>query len=216
LQREAVEAAAARIAKQWNIAATGIERIDFPASGIAKELNRHEFSFVVMGMRKHSEAGRLFGSSATAKIHNANYAVLIIPEDVSYHKPQTILLATDLEYTLDHKNVEVLRRISDQLDIVLHIVKVNEEKRLWDVSERNVGLQLIKNLPGVKYDWHFPVGENVRETILEEAKIENADWVVVAPHQLAWYEELFHKSVSRKLAFTTDRPLLILPANTTI
>lgn len=212
LQRDAVNAEASRISKEWNVSASGIERINFAASGIAEEFTQHEFSFVVMGMRKHSEVGRLLGSSATAKLHNANYPVLIIPEDVSYHKPKTILLATDLENTLDPKSVEVLKQISDQLEIVLHIVKVNEEKRLWDVSERNAGLQLIKNFPGIKYEWHFPIGEEVQETILEEAKSEEADWVVVAPHQLAWYEEMFHKSVSRKLAFSIDRPLLILPA----
>jgi nucleotide-binding universal stress UspA family protein len=211
-QREAVEAEAARLEKQWGILVKGIQKIDFAPSGIADEFQKHEFSFVVLGMAKHNAAGRFLGSVATMSLHKAKYAVLVIPEEVSYHQPRTVLLATDLKDQLNSNSMEVLKQLSDQFDLALQIVNVKEEDELWNLRETNAGLRLDKKLAKVKHDWHFSTGENVADTILEEAEKEKADWVAVAPHRMRWYEELFHRSVSRKLAFEIDRPLLILPA----
>lgn len=211
-QKEAVEAEASRIAKHWNIPVTGIQKIDFAPDGIAKEFHDNEFSFVVMGMQQHNVVERFLGSVPTANLHKAKYAVLMIPEGVGYHKPGTILLATDLKDQLNSNSREILKLLNDQFNIVLQIVNVKEEGELWSLRETDAGIRLDKKLINVKHDWHFPAGENIPEIILEEAKKEKADWIAVAPHRMRWYEEIFHRSVSRKLAFNVDRPLLILPA----
>lgn len=211
-QKEAVEAEATRLAKHWNIPVKGMQRIDFAPDGVANEFNEHEFSFVVMGMQQHNVVERFLGSVPTANLHKAKYAVLIIPEGTAYHKPSTIVLATDLKDQLNSNSREILMLLSEQLKIVLQLVNVKEEGELWSLRETNAGVRLDKKLVKMKHDWHFPAGENIDEVILEEAKKEKADWIAVAPHRMRWYEEIFHKSVTRKLAFSVDRPLLILPA----
>lgn len=210
-QKEAVEAEAARLEKQWKVPVKGIQKIDFAPDGIAQEFYDHEFSFVVMGMQQHNVVERFLGSVPTANLHQAKYAVLIIPEAVGYHKPKTILLATDLLDQLNSNSKGILKELNEQFDVVLQIVNVKEEGELWSLRETKAGLSLDKKLVKVKHDWHFPAGENVHDIILGEAKKEKADWIAVAPHRMRWYEEIFHRSVSRKLAFSVDRPLLILP-----
>jgi hypothetical protein len=113
---------------------------------------------------------------------------------------------------MNNHSREILKVLSEQFGFVLQIVNVKEEGELWSLHETNTGVRLDKKLVKVKHRWHFPTGENVDETILGEAKKGKADWVAVAPHRMRWYEEFFHRSVSRKLAFSVDRPLLILPA----
>lgn len=211
-QQAAVNAEADRLARKWDIKAKGIHHMDFAPSAIADEVNAHGQSLVIMGMRKHNAAGRLLGSVATAHIHRENYSVLLIPEDVSYHEPKTILFATDLDDQPEAKGITMLRTLAEQFDATVQVVNVKAEDELWNIHETNTGLRLDKKLAKVKHDWHFPVGDNVREAVLDEAKKEKADWVAVLPHRIPWYEEIFHRSVSRKLAFTVDRPLLILPA----
>ncbi len=211
-QKVAVESEAGRIAKRWDVPAKGIQRIDFAPDGIANEFHDHEFSFVVMGMQQHNVVERFLGSVPTAHLHRAKYAVLIIPEGVSYHAPKTILLATDLKDQLNSNSREILKELSEEFAIDLQIVNVKEEGELWSLRETDAGIRLDKKLVKVKHDWHFPAGEDIPDAILEEAKKEKADWIAVAPHRMRWYEEAFHRSVSRKLAFSVDRPLLILPA----
>lgn len=211
-QKEAVEAEAFRLSKRWDIPVKGIQRIDFVPSGIEEEFKKGEFSLVVMGMHKHNVAGRLFGSLATVNLHKAKYATLLIPEEVSYHRPATMVLATDLKDQLNSNSLEMLKMLNQQFELSLQIVNVKDEDQLWSQHETKAGLRLDKKLSKVKHNWHFPAGEDVQDAILEEAKKEKADWVVVAPHRMRWYEEIFHKSISRKLALSIDRPLLILPA----
>ena len=211
-QEEAVNAEAARLEKQWGIPARGIQKLDFASTGIEDEFQQDQFSFVVMGMSKHNAAGRLLGSIATMNLHKANYAVLIIPEEVSYHRPRTILLASDLKIQLNNNSMEVLRQLNEQFELAVQVVNVKEEGELWDLHETNTGYRLDKKLSKIKHDWSFASGDKAEEAIMAEAKKEKADWIVVAPHRMRWYEELFHKSVSRRLAFSIDRPLLILPA----
>jgi nucleotide-binding universal stress UspA family protein len=211
-QKEAVEAEASRLEKKWGIPVKGIQKIDFAPSGIEDEFQKHEYSLVVMGMSEHNAAARLLGSVATMNLHKAKYAVLIIPKEVSFHRPRTILLATDLKVQLNSNSMEVIRQLSDQFDLTLQVVNVKEEDELWNQHETNTGFRLDKKLSKVKHDWHFPAGDNIPEGIMEEAEKEKADWISVEPHRMHWYEAIFHRSVSRKLAFSVDRPLLILPA----
>lgn len=211
-QQAAVDSEADRLARKWNIKVKGVHHMDFAPAAIADEMAAHGQSLVVMGMRKHNAAGRLLGSVATSHLHRENYPVLVVPEEVSYHAPKTILFATDLDDQPEDKGLNMLKTLAEQFDATVQVVNVKAEDELWNVHETNTGLRLDKKLVKVKHDWHFPVGRNVQEGVMEEAKKEHADWVAVLPHRMAWYEELFHRSVSRKLVFTVDRPLLVLPA----
>lgn len=211
-QEEAVKAEAARLEKQWGIPVKGIQKIDFAPSGIENEFQKNQFSLVVMGMARHNAVGRFLGSVATMNLHKAKYPVLVIPEEVSYSQPRTLLLATDLKNQFNSNSMEVLRQLNEQFGVTLQIVNVKEEGELWNVHETNTGVRLDKKLSKVKHEWHFVGGEDIDETIMKEAQKEKADWIVVAPHHMHWYERIFHSSISRKLAFSIDRPLLILPA----
>lgn len=212
IETEAVKAEAARLSKQYEIATKAIQRMDFVPSSLAAETWMKEVSLVVMGMSKHSAIGEFFGSVATTNLHKAAYPVLIIPEGCTFHVPQTLLFATDLDGTESRQGLALLKRMAELFHAALQIVHVREHE-LQHLEEAGTHKWIDQKLSKLQHEWHFPEGKkSVDKTILEEAKQAHADWVAVAPRRMAWYEALFHRSVSRRLAFEIDRPLLVFPA----
>ncbi|HET6225840.1 MAG TPA: universal stress protein [Bacteroidia bacterium] len=69
---------------------------------------------------------------------------------------------------------------------------------------------LKSKLSGIKHQFVFSENENVVEGINEFVKKNKVDIVTIVPHQYNLLERLFHTSISKKLAFHTHVPLLVL------
>lgn len=200
-----------RIEKLWDVKAAASHTMGFAAEEIVVAGKLHGSAFAVLGMRHHNKAGKILGSVATAFIHQNKIPALIIPENVKFSKPKTSLLATDLHTNGDWHELDALKEISDKLGMEIHILNVREKDTVTDQGESRSGIRLEARMKGVSHSWHFNTDGDVVHAISKTADEISADWIVVVPHRLPWAKQLFHSSVTNKLAFDSSRPLLALP-----
>ena len=96
---------------------------------------------------------------------------------------------------------------------ITDIREVKQKNELILIDEAVEGMKLESNLGDVEHLYYYPENENLVDGINEFVADHNADMVAIIPHRYTLLESLFHKSVSKKLDFHTNIPLLVLPDN---
>lgn len=207
----AMLAEAERIEKTWDVKPAISHVMGLAGDEIAKACKEHGAAFAVLGMRHHNKIGKILGSVTTAFIHQNIVPALIIPETSKFSNPQISLLATDLHTNGDWHEVDSLKEFAEKLKMKIHIINIREQENVTSEGESRSGIRLESRMKGISHSWHFHGDGDIAQAISKTADDISADWIVVVPHRLPWAKQLFHSSVTNKLAFDTTRPLLALP-----
>jgi nucleotide-binding universal stress UspA family protein len=200
-----------RVEKLWGVQAAASHTMGFANEEILYAAKLHGAGLIVVGISKHNKLGKILGSVSTSLVHANKYPVLIIPQQAEFHSPKTILLAINLHTDHDWHELDAIHELSVKLKTGIHVLNVREEKHTHNADESRAGLRLESRLKDIPHSWHFPEDGDVPHTIAKTAEKVGADWTVVVRHQLPWIQQLFHKSVTHEIAFTTAKPLLALP-----
>lgn len=178
---------------------------------LAEEKNA---TLIVMGMKganKLSEA--LMGSTTTATLRKATVPVLVIPEKAKYKKPEKIVFACDYDSRTDVHTLDALKKLMKTFGSKIYIVNVKQKMETVSMEEAVAGVKLENKLNDVEHIYYFPEKEDLVEGINEFVQEYQTDWIAIIPHRYSLMERLFHKSISKKMAFHTHVPLLALPDN---
>jgi len=171
-------------------------------------------TLIVMGMKganKLSEA--LMGSTTTATFRKATVPVLVIPEKAKYKKTKKIVFACDYDSRTDVHTLDALKELMKTFGSKIYVVNVKQKKESVSMEEAVAGVKLENKLNDVEHIYYFPEKEDLVEGINEFVQEHQADMVAIIPHHYSLMERLFHKSISKKMAFHTHIPLLALPDN---
>ena len=196
---------------------TGVEVNYLAKMGLAVDeiLNEEEnASLIVMGMKgasKLSEA--LMGSITTATIREAKTPVLVIPEGAKYKNPDKIVFACDYNPKTDTKAIDSLKEFVRPFRSKIYVLNIKSKQESASIEEAVVGIDLENKLSGIEHIYYFPEKDDLVEGINDFVKEHNADMVVIIPHRYNLREGLFHTSVSKKMAFHTQVPMLALHDN---
>lgn len=198
---------ARRLKKIARVEITCVTRLGMAVDEILEE--ERNADFIVMGMRgagKFEET--ILGSIATATFRKAKIPVLVIPQNVKYKHPEKIVFACDYLPGMDMHSLDVLKEFGSAVYVV-HVTHQEEPAAL------NAGVEerLENKLSEMEHFYYFPEKKDTVEAINEFAKVKQADMIAVVPHHYNLMERLFHKSMSKTMAFHTRLPLLALPDN---
>ncbi|MDF2438998.1 MAG: universal stress protein [Bacteroidota bacterium] len=168
---------------------------------------------IIMGMKGSGKiAEALLGSIAASVFRKSIVPVLLIPEKAGYKKPKTIVFACDRDPATDVHSLDVIKSFSKAFDPKIYVVNIKRKKESVAIKQQ-VATKLDGLLNNVEHVYYFPEREDLAEGINEFASEHDADIVAVVPHRYDLVNSLFHKSISKKLAFHTNVPLLALPDN---
>lgn len=173
-----------------------------------------EAFITVMGMRgagKISEA--LIGSTATTTLRKSKKPLLVIPKNVKYKKPKKIVFACDYDPKTDISTIEVLKSFVKIFDSEVLIVNIQKKEEPVLAGETFNEIKIDIKLKNTKHKFYFSKNEDLVEGINEFVKEHKADMVAIIPHHYYLLENIFHKSISKKMAFHTNVPLLSIPDN---
>jgi nucleotide-binding universal stress UspA family protein len=196
---------------------TGIDVACISVMGLAvDEILEQEKSaaLIIMGMRgatKLSEA--LLGSITTAVLRKAKTPVLVIPEKIKYKKPEKIVFACDYNPTTDAHTLDSLKSFLKIFHSKIYVLNVKQKQESVLLEEAIAGVKLEGELRDAEHVYYFSEKENLVDGINEFVEQKHADMVVIIPHRYNLMERLFHKSISKKMAFHTHVPMLSLPDN---
>lgn len=164
--------------------------------------------FVVMGARGNSRSpgGYVIGSNTMQVIKSVNIPVFAIPEGCTYSKLKHIIFGSDLK-TLSSEVIIPLNRVLDRTNASLTVVHVGE------ISEesREASMRELDQLMGDRMSSFIHINSSeVVEGLCRTARENKADLLVLVDRRRNFFQRIFHKSVTRKMGWKTEIPMLVL------
>lgn len=168
---------------------------------------------IVMGMRGAGKLSEAFiGSITTTTLRRSKTPVLVIPDGAKYKDPEKIVFACDYDPRIDAQTLDILKKFMRTFANKIYVLNVKRKKETVTV-EKDIGRSLKGELNNAEHVYYFSDKDDLVEGINEFAEEHDADMVAIIPHRYGLMEGLFHKSISKKMAFHTHVPLLALPDN---
>lgn len=179
------------------------------------ELARAEnLDLVVMGTKGASGISEvLMGSNSADVIEKCSCPVLTIPTDSTFKEPARIIFATnyaDNDFQTLYLLSELFKPFSPEI-VVLHI-EDRSNHRLEDSMLEWYKGQVKLNIPYDKFSFQLIKGHPVEDALHDYVTSNNTDLLAVSTRKRSFFDRLTSKSLSRKLAYHTDLPLLVFHA----
>ncbi|MBX2844497.1 MAG: universal stress protein [Flammeovirgaceae bacterium] len=181
------------------------------ADSILLMIEEFGFELIIMGTKGASGLEEvLLGSIAVSVMERVKIPIIVVPEDAKFAHLEKIVYATDF----DDKDIEIIDTIQNLGEYFnseitcLHIntspSKVEEEEGKLDALKRNYFFTPVNQL-----SFKIISDEKVEHGLQEYIEKNDIDLIVVTPKERGFIEGIFHKSLSRKLAFHAHTPILV-------
>lgn len=175
---------------------------------------KNKIDFIVMGTKGATGLRKaLIGSNAAAVIDKSSVPVMVVPGKAQFKSIRKIVYASDIQNLPGEiKAVAQFARFFDASIDVLHVVQGHSKKEMEEL-ERNMARilkeeQLIKTANYRKIQFHVLNSKNIPDAVDKFVSDQNTDVLTMFTHRLDFYEKLFDKSITRKLAFHSKVPML--------
>jgi nucleotide-binding universal stress UspA family protein len=169
---------------------------------------------VFMGITgEGSTLDKLFGSNAIEVMNHTTYPVVIVPHQSVFKPLQKICLACDLKEVVSTTPPLSIKTLAHLFNAEVHILNIDYKHRNFTPSTPDEIEILESMLDQIKPSFHFIEDEHVQHGIDSFITEHNMDMVIVIPKRHPFFENLFHKSTTKQLAYTTHVPLLAVHAN---
>ena len=90
------------------------------------------------------------------------------------------------------------------------MVSINLDEQSLDEDKTEVRDQMKKQLENIPHTFSYAHHADVEEGIMQYSHDNNIDMICVIPQSYSFIEELFHKSLTKKMVFHSDIPLLVI------
>lgn len=169
--------------------------------------------FVIAGMKESSNFRKfMFGSVATDVINETSIPIIIVPEKYKFKTIERIAFGIDFDLKRElqmHSSIQDLFQLFKPNTYLINIVKEGSEIRPNDsVSERNIE----KYFENKQHLYCFLEDNDLIRGLKDFVSWYKIDLMVMMPHERNLLGKIFAESHTKKMAFNTDIPLLILPS----
>lgn len=182
-----------------------------PIRVVKEAVEDFKADMVVLGTKGASGLEEvLIGSNAAAILHNVDCPVLSIPQEKAFTEINHIVYGSDFRSKKADKALGELKTIAALFDAkitVAHVV-VNydiDEKILAEAKAR-----ISPILEPVKHEYEVLHADSVEKGILDYAAKHGADMVALMSRNYSFFEGLFRRSISSKVAYHASIPYLAL------
>ena len=162
---------------------------------------------IVMGTKGATGLKETFiGSKTASVISNAKVPVLAIPADANYSSIKSIAFTTQYK----DKDNDALRKALDiaaKFDARLQCLYIKNDDDPEDIEERINEWKIYYRDENI--DFYNIAGDHIEQTILDFIDNQKVDLLVMRTHKRGFFESLFHRSLTKKLAYHTNVPLLV-------
>jgi nucleotide-binding universal stress UspA family protein len=184
-----------------------------PVYEIAEWSEKEKPLTVVLGTRGLGSFERfLLGSVTLSLIKESPVPVLVVPEHCSFEKISKIGFATDLNQVVNQTPDHLIKKFAGLLDAEIHIVHNDPNYHEYEPAFMEEGLLLDQMFAKEKHSFHFTHNELTEEGIIDFAKANHIDWLMVLPKRHGFFDELFGHQHTREFVLHAEMPVLVLPA----
>ena len=200
-----------RIAEQNNMEHIKISNVLDNGNLISKTVKivkDEDIDYVVMGTKGATSLKETFLGTATTKVMNATKAIVFaIPENCKYKQIKKVLFLTKYNY----EDIKVLKKVVEFATVFeahidcLHVKSPHQKdndtfKEEWQkiAKDQDITLHTISN-------------NDVEGIVLEFIDLNEIDMITMHVYHKNFFEKLFQVSLSKKLAFHVNIPILAIP-----
>ncbi len=169
----------------------------------------HKPDLVVMGISGGKGFKEFFaGSNALRVAKGCETDILIVPAEAKFQPIKKISLATDLE-NIDVETVSAtLKYYCDLFHARAEIINVQEQYSMA-TEEREENIQkLHAGLGETKHSVKLRHSPDVASEIENHIHYHKSQWLAVVHKDYNFFQRLFHRSVTKQLAFHLNIPVL--------
>lgn len=185
-----------------------ISRLGMAGEVIENAAHSGHFDLMIMGTHGGNAVQKILGSTTTGMIKKSELPVLAIPPNVQFKKLNKIVYATDYGKIGEAASFEMLLTLADVFHAEIDVLHINPEGRKLNSKETAAGVVLDQYLKKIKHTYHMAFNEDLEKGIEDFIHARNADLLVMMPRKRGLFEDMFHNSLTKKIAFHTDIPLL--------
>ncbi len=180
---------------------------------------KEKVDMIFIGKKSHPLWEKLLiGSTTTRLIHHTKIPLYLVSKKRRNIEFSDILVPVDLEEIMDKeiKYAEVLARKFDSVVDVLHVMELYEYEFPFDVLSDIVGKvskKLDLRLKDVKAKSKYNIVRAISasEAIIEYARKNKSDMIVLATHSRTGISKFLFGSVSEKIVSSSVVPVLLIP-----
>ena len=187
------------------------QRGDLPEA-LELVVKQNKGDLIVMGTKGASGLKEiLMGSNTANVIKSAVCPVLAVPENTPIAAPKKIVFAADYEHLSDLSSLDPLKEIATLFGSTIMIVNVTSDND-GELSFNPVIEKLTLNdyFKDVNHTYHTVQNDSVIDGINDFIMENEVDMLATIPGRNHFFDKIFHKSVTNKLAMHTSIPLLAL------
>jgi nucleotide-binding universal stress UspA family protein len=180
--------------------------LGFPVPEVISNFAReNRVDLVVMGTSGARGLKKLVGSNAASVIDGCRVPVIAVPKGASTGVINRILFATDMSHLDDEiKTIaEFARAFNAEVEVV-HLIPEGQRKR----SPKELEGILIRMAKYSRIHLTVLKGIDIAKDLRDLASTQKADMIVMFTHELAFFEKLFGKGNTRRVASNSALPLL--------
>ncbi|KGO94620.1 hypothetical protein Q766_00410 [Flavobacterium subsaxonicum WB 4.1-42 = DSM 21790] len=163
--------------------------------------------FVIMGTKGASGLKETFlGSTTASVISNVKMPVLGIPAEAQYRAIKNIAFTTQYK----DKDNDALRNaltIGSAFNARLQCLYIKNDDDPEDIEERINEWKIYYRDEHI--DFFNIDGDHIEQTILDFIENQHVDLLVMRTHKRGFFESLFHRSLTKKMAYHSKVPLLV-------
>ncbi|MEM1319695.1 MAG: universal stress protein [Bacteroidota bacterium] len=189
---------------------TAIE-LGSPVRAIVRIAERDGADLIVMGTRgERTGLGRLLGSVAAGVVDKAHCTVIVVPEETAFKEPGNVAFATDIT-DADPFVIWKLTQLLSPFKVIIHCVHFNMTGDMSDDFEKMEQMKSFfeNRTPAVQLKFYHLPGKKLEIDINQFVEDYHMDMLVmVRPHR-GMLENLFHQSQVKRMAVSSNVPLLV-------
>lgn len=173
---------------------------------VKREAKRLRTGLIVMGTRGASGLKKyVMGSNTASVIEISHVPVLAVPELGSFKNFRNVVYASDLTHL--EKELKTLIPYLEKFDSTVHLIHVAQSQKTVSIIERKID-SVVQKTGYKNVVVRVIVNKQVDEAIDHYVDVIKADLLTMFTHERSFYEKLFDRSMTRKMAFHSKVPLL--------
>ena len=174
----------------------------------AKAINA---DLIVMGTEGASGFKEVFiGSNAGGVMEHAPCPVLAVPNEIKIRMPEKILFATNFEVQ-DISRLKKLITWFKPFKCSFSIIHVGDQQHRDLNDFEDFIITAREKIAPESFNYSYLSNENVQQGIEEYIKENNIDLISMSARKHTFFQQLFNRSLTKKIAYHTSVPLISFP-----
>ena len=154
----------------------------------------------------------MFGSVSSHVARKSKCPVILVPKGTTFNPIEQILYACNFE-SVDKQMIQAMLDFNRIFGAKLHFVHVRSENENGDFEKTRefiFNLLTENGMPDFAFEIEEIEGEDITKAIHTYAEKAKVDLIVMVAKKRSFWDGLFHRSQTRKMALNAKLPLMML------